>query len=360
MRLLMTASSFAHIHSFHLPYIKGFHDAGWEVDVACGGSIKGIPFAEKLIQLPMEKRMLSVKNFQSARVLRSKIRDRQYDLVIVHTSLAAFCTRLALCGLRGAPKCINVVHGYLFYNGQGKLKATLLKTAELMLSHVTDLVLTMNEYDYLWAKRHKVAKKVGFIPGMGADEERVQNKLRHDYGFEKEAFILIYPAEFSKRKNQSVIISAIAQLPYKVKLILPGNGALLELCRQQAERLGVSDRVVFPGYVTDIIPWIMGANASITSSLSEGLPFNVLEAMQCGLPVIASRAKGNTELVADGINGYLFDDIEGLIRAVKILLSDPGEIESLGEKGREMADEYSLKNAYPKVMESYMRCFYEA
>lgn len=356
MRLLITASSFAHVCSFHLPYIEGFHKLGWEIDIACGGAIREIPLADRLISLPMEKRMLSASNLKAAVKLRREIKSRSYDLIIMHTSLAAFFTRLAFCGIKGRPHSINLVHGYLFDDRTRTPKARLLKAAELFMAPATDLVLTMNDYDYSWAKKHRVAHRVSFIPGLGADERRIDGSVVKDYGFGENAFVLVFPAEFSARKNQTLLISAMARLPDSVRLVLPGDGELLEECKRQAQSLGVSGRVCFPGYVDDIIPWLKGADAAISSSRTEGLPFNIIEAMQCGLPVIASRVKGNSDLVEDGITGLLYDygSVEGCAAAVKTLLHHPSLCASMGLNGQKKAGDYGLETVYPQVMKEYL------
>jgi len=236
-----------------------------------------------------------------------------------------------------------------------KLKSFVLKCAELICAPVTDLVLTMNEYDFEWAKAHKAAKAVDFIPGMGADDEKSKAAEKYRDDFEDDAFVLIYPAEFSARKNQRIIIEAMAKLPERVKLVLPGKGDLLEECKALAASLGVSSRVIFPGHVNNVASRLKGADAAVTSSRSEGLPFNVLEAMQCALPVIASRAKGNTDLVSDGVNGFLFDDAESLAASVNQLLVSPELKRAMGERGRELSEQYSLKKVYPVVMDAYMK-----
>ena len=357
-RLLMTASTFSHIEHFHLPYLQRFHELGWEVHIACGGGEREIPFADKVLSLPLEKRFLSVSNFKASAMLRRLMRENEYDIVTAHTSLASFFTRLAEIGLKPHPRTINVVHGYLFDDRTPKLKAAVLKAAELLVAPQTDLVLTMNEYDARWAKAHRAGKAVRSIPGMGVDVKKLSpGPNTVSFGTGENDFVLVYAAEFSRRKNQTMLIRAMTRLPERVKLLLPGDGVLLEACKGLAKELGVSERVIFPGYVKNMGGLLSQANAAVTCSRSEGLPFNVMEAMLMGLPVIASRVKGHTDLVEDSATGLLceYGNEEAFAEAIGKLADDALLAERMGVRGREKAQAYTLHAVLPQVMDEYLQ-----
>lgn len=119
-----------------------------------------------------------------------------------------------------------------------------------------------------------------------------------------DAFVLLYAAEFSQRKSQATLLRAMPLLPERVVLALPGQGALLDECRRLAEALGLGDRVLFPGYCADMAPWYVLADCAVSASRSEGLPFNIMEAMHASLPVVATAVKGHTDLVTPGQTGF--------------------------------------------------------
>lgn len=93
-------------------------------------------------------------------------------------------------------------------------------------------------------------------------------------------------------------------------LLLPGRGAALDKCKALADRLGVRERVRFPGFVSNIEDYYRASDVCVSSSRSEGLPFNVMEAMACGLPAVLTNVKGHEDLVRPGENGelYPYDD----------------------------------------------------
>ena len=351
MRVLITASTFSHIVSFHLPYVRRFRELGWEVHIACGGAPRDIPGADRLVQLPLEKKLTAPGNLRASAILRRLMRENAYDLVLTHTSLAAFFTRFAELGLHQHPPTVNVVHGYLFDDNTPPLKAALLRSAEHLTAPVTDLLLTMNRYDYDWAVSHHAGKMVHMIPGIGVPDLSADSSVTGHEGF-----VLIYPAEFSERKNQSMLIRAMQLLPDCVKLVLPGSGALLDECRELSEHLGVSKRVYFPGHVDNVRELLCSSDAAVTASRSEGLPFNVMEAMQCALPVIASDVKGNTDLVQDGVTGLLFpfNDEATFARCVKRLMEDRATAAQMGQNGRAAVGKYELDNVLDMVMAEYL------
>ncbi len=361
-KVLITASTFSHIVNFHLPYLTEFRRLGWEVHTACGGEPMDIPCADKAVGVPLTKSFFSPQNFRACAALRTMMKRERYDLIITHTSLAAFFTRLAEFSIKPHIKTVNVVHGYLFDDRTPALRGAVLKGAELLAAPQTDIILTMNDYDTRWARAHRAAGTVSRISGMGVDEKKLfSGTKKTELGFDRADFVLVYPAEFSKRKNQKMLISALARLPEKIRLVLPGDGALLESCKRHASELGVGHRVVFPGYVKDIGSLMLAADAAVSSSRSEGLPFNIVEAMLCSLPVVASRVKGNEDLVDDGVNGFLYDydDIDGFTEAVETLYADRENARRMGEAGRKRAESYTLGRVLPQVMKNYIKAIEE-
>jgi len=361
-KVLFTASTASHILHFHLPYLKSFRERGWTVHVACADVKSEIPWADEVIELPFEKKMTAPGNFRAAKQLRGKMQAEEYDLLCTHTSLAAFFTRLALYGLDERPRVVNMVHGYLFDDETNWVKRQILLGAEKLTAGCTDLLLTMNSYDWEVAKQYRLGKRVCNVPGIGVDFTRFENvtdedreTLRGELGLPEDAFVLLYAAEFSARKSQSDLIRAAAKLPERVILILAGDGALREQCMEEARALNIEHRVRFPGYIKDMPRWYAAADAAVSSSRSEGLPFNVMEAMHSGLPVVASAVKGHEDLIEHGETGllYPYGDADACAQQVMALLRDPGFCAALGRQAKKSVEAYSLEQVFTLVMEQY-------
>ena len=359
----MTASVYGHIRSFHLPYLREFQRLGWETHVACRGIPQDAPYVDRRMDLPFEKKLTAVSNFRAMRMLRRTVGREHYDLIIAHTSLASFFTRLAVKGMKDRPRLVNVMHGYLFDDETPFLKRQLLLGAERLTAPETDLLLTMNEWDFRTAKKYRLGKRIEKIPGMGVDFSRLDRtteedgrQLRQSLGIPEDAFVLIYPAEFSKRKSQHVLIEAMQHLPEQVRLVLCGEGDQLQYCKGLAKKLHVQDRILFPGQITDIAPWYRMADALVASSRSEGLPFNVMEAMYMGLPVVASAVKGHTDLIRDGDTGllYPYGDAKKCTACVMRLVTDAKLRKVMGKCALESAGRYEQYAILIQLMEKYL------
>lgn len=366
--LLFVASTRSHIMQFHLPYLRTLYDDGWSVHVACGGTNADIPYASRVLTLPFKKKITACQNFQAAYLLRQMLQQEHYHTIIVHTSLAAFFTRLAILTLRKRPTVIHMAHGYLFDDQTRPLRRTLLLTADRIMASVTNLLLTMNDYDYGIAQKYRLGKTIRQIPGIGVNFARLDRQvqasapgtLRQSLGISPDACVLIYPAEFTIRKSQHVLLRAMTQLPEHVILVLPGIGVCLDQCKKLASQLNVSHRVMFPGYVTDIGAWYAMADIAISSSRSEGLPFSIIEPMHCNIPVIASAVKGHTDLIRHKTNGLLYPYGDWMQCADRIcqLMEDPSLAAALARNGQESVHRYDLSQVHPQIMELYYHAIY--
>ena len=361
-KVLFVSSTFSHIRNFHRPYLAEFSRRGWQADIACGGPSIPIPEACRSIEVPFEKSMFSPKNFKATLLLRREIRSEGYDLISCHTALAAFFVRLAVVGLRPRPIIVCTSHGYLFDENTSVLKRLLLSSAEKLMAPLTDLLMTMNEWDTRYAKAHHLGKQVLFIPGMGVNFSRLTQispdagqMLREELGLTKDQFLIIYAAEFSARKSQATLLRALPLLPEHAVLLLPGDGILLDECKQLARELGIAHRVIFPGHISDMPRWYAAADATVASSRIEGLPFNIMEAMYCGLPVVASAVKGQTDLIDHDRTGLLFPygDVEVCAAQLNRLLTEPGLAARLGQAAHNSMEPYTLEAVLPQIMAIY-------
>ena len=165
---------------------------------------------------------------------------------------------------------------------------------------------------------------------------------------------MVYAAEVSGRKNQAMLIEAMRSLPENTVLLLPGRGANREQCRRLAREAGVRERVHFPGFVQGMEDYYHAADICVSASRIEGLPFNVMEAMACGLPVIASDIKGHQDLVRNGENGllYPFGDGKAFAAAVNRLL-DPAERRRMGGNARQSVQRFGRDTVFPELTAIY-------
>jgi len=341
--------------NFHRPYIERMVKNGDEVWTLCSGGFHQ-PGTAGHIDFPLKKSMAAPGNFLSALRLARRLRRERFDLVCVHTSLAAFFVRLALrLAGKGETALVNTVHGYLFDEAAPLLRRGLLLLAEMLHRGVTDRVVVMNETDRAIAERYRLGKEVVFIPGMGVDFSRLRlperREARRSLGVGEGDLLLLYPAEFSARKNQGFLIRAIRKLPDDLVLALPGEGKLREACRREAEKAGLGRRVLFPGQLSDLGPWLSAADICVSASRYEGLPFNIMEGMFAGRCAVVSRVKGHTDLIREGEGGFLygFGDEEEFRDCVRTLALDPALRAIMGEKNRAAVLRYAREAVADEV-----------
>lgn len=366
-KILFVASTLSHIENFHIPYLEQFKKLGYVVHVMGKPNNKSeILYADKIISIPFEKSMFSLKNFIIAFKMSNLIKDENYDIISIHTSLAAFFTRLGIVLCSKKPKLvINTVHGYLFDDKSSFSKKSIMLLAENFMKCVTNVVIVMNSIDYNIATKHKLYKdNIYLINGMGINlslfppiSPEDKALLRKKYNFSESDFLLVYVAEFSKRKNQKFLLDSINNLIKEgfkdIKLLLLGDGKLLDELRIYSKNLGISNNVVFVGYSKDTCTYYQMSDVCVSSSRSEGLPFNIMEAMSVGLPIIASNVKGHSDLVIQNENGFLFeyDNTDEFNNYIKSIYKDKIIQYKLGIKSKDLAKNYSLDAVLPQTIE---------
>lgn len=362
-KILFCASTVSHIINFHTPYLKEFCDLGYEVHVAVDRYEK-IDWAHKTIALPFTKSLFSLRNIYSIVKLRRLLKTGGYEKISSNTTLAGIIVRFACLFLKKRPRIYHIVHGYHFSLNDG-LKKLLYLIPEKIASSVSDVVMVMNAEDYNIAEKYHLYKsKLYCINGIGIDEKRfvhtndtIKLNNRLQMGLPRESFIFAYAAEFSKRKNQQLLIRAFAECGFANSLLLlAGDGKLISKCKQLAIKLGVERQVVFLGHINNVPELYAACDVVVSSSRSEGLPFNIIEALGCGVPVIASDIKGHRDLIRDSVNGMLFENgnKESLIDCMKKMYD--GYTDELKDKLVDKdISKYALNNVKPHIMEIYIR-----
>lgn len=190
-------------------------------------------------------------------------------------------------------------------------------------------------------------KRMEIIP-VGVDVDRFKRndrggEIRKRHGLEGKK-VLITVGRMSFEKKVDLIIKTIKSLDDDVVLLVCGKGPMDKEWRQLAADEGVSDRVVFAGFVPDdeLISYYSCADIFITASKFETQGLTALEAMSCEIPALCANGRAFTDVIKNGYNGYLFETTEeDCARVIKLGLDN---IESLRKGARETAEKYSIQS----------------
>lgn len=297
---------------------------------------------------------VSKENVSAYKQLSDIIESTHFDLIHCHTPAVSMMTRIAA---RKARKTGTVVmytcHGFHFHNSSSKKNWLIYYPIEKYLSRYCDYLVTINKEDYKRAKTFH-CKNVRYIPGVGVDINKIANlsvnreEKRASIGVPNDAIMLISAGELIERKNHEVIIRAVAKINNpKMYYVIAGKGPLKEYLSNLAEKSGVTNRVIFLGFRTDIYELYRIADVSAFPSKIEGLGLSGIEAMAAGIPLIASDVHGILDYVIDGKTGYAVNptDVDGFAEAIS-KLSDDSELRmSMKQNCIEAVKPFEISNA---------------
>ena len=356
-----------HVNVFHIPCLKMFQEQGWETWVCSRNDYDNpkecvIPYCDHYVDIPFERNPLKPGNVKAYKMLREIIEKKQFDLIYCHTPVGAMLARLAgISARKKGTKVIYMAHGFHFYNGAPLLNWMIYYPAEKFLSRFTDGLITINQEDYRRAQKFHAGKTI-LIPGVGIDLDKFQKKeptrqeIRNKLGIPDGKIILMSVGELTKRKNHMVVIDALARLKeYDILYVICGDGPMKARLRAKAEELGVRDRVKLLGFRKDIAELHKAADIFVFPSLQEGLPVAVMEAMASGLPIVASKIRGNEDLISNNQGGYLVNpmDSEQVAKAIEKMIQNPKKREKMEKRNLEIIAKYGQETVLQKMDEFF-------
>ncbi len=317
-----------HIMEFHIPYLKMFKESGWETYVAAKNDYENpddcrIPYCDYYFDIPFERFPLKFNNIRSCHLLKRIVDGNQFDIIHCHTPVGAMITRFAgVSARKRGTSIIYTAHGFHFFKGAPFLNWLVYFPVEWLCSFMTDMLITINKEDFVFAQKHLHAKNIKYVPGVGIDFSKFNihhinaKEIREKFGIPDDKIWVLSVGELIPRKNHKRLIQAIADIP-QIYLTIAGEGVYKEELESVIHHLSIGDRVRLLGYRTDIPELCEAADFFAFPSLQEGLPVALMEAMACGKAVVCGRIRGNTDLI-DSQGGILFDpkDIEDIKNAL--------------------------------------------
>ena len=359
-RVLVVCTTDSMIWNFLVPHIKELEKKGYYIECAC--SVTG-DFFENLINLhglkmnviDFERSPYKAKNIKAYKKLINLINEKKFDTIFCHEPVGGAMGRLA--GHKCGCKVIYMAHGFHFYKGAPKSRK-LYYLIEKFLSRYTDVLVTINQEDYLASLKFN-AKKYVKINGIGVDTRKFTSDIndkqyiKNELGLKDNAVVILSVGELIPRKNHKVIIKALSKIKdQNLYYLVAGDGEIKKELTDLIVNLNLCHNVFLLGYRTDISKLCNAADIFALPSVHEGLSVALMEAMGCGKPVIGSRIRGNVDLIDENKGGFLVNtyDIDGYARNIKILLNNTDLRVSMGKYNVNKIKMYDIESVKRQIL----------
>ena len=326
------------INTFLVPHMLELVRKGHKVDCACNiDRVLNKDLEKNNIQsynINFSRNPLSKLNLKAIKEVQELQKNNKYDIVHVHTPIAAFITRYALKSYK-----VNVVytcHGFHFYKGAPVLNWLIYYPLERISANWTDRIITINQEDFKRAKTFNLRGKgevllmhgVGIEPNDYKLEKFDRDKYRAKFGVNKDDFMILILAEINENKNHIQIIKAISLMndKSKVKVICGGKGPLQEELEKEIKKLELEGNIKFIGYRNDTKELLNSCDCVALLSKREGLGKCLLEGMILGKKIIATKTRGSLTLLGENSPAFCeINDYESTKNVIERMLSNESE-----------------------------------
>ena len=361
-----------------LPQINHFLSQGFEVGIACSYDEDTQRLQEKgytVHPVQIDRQISPISNLKTISNLTKIIRENKYDLVHVHTAIAAVLGRIA-AKLAGVKAIVYTAHGFPFHQLSSSSQYFFYSNIEKYAATITDLILTQNHEDIATAKKIGLCQpeKIAYL-GNGVDIERFkpsqlhpesQAQLRQSLGIPDASLVVGTIGRLTRKKGSGYLIEAagelISQFPNLHVVVIGSRDTTepepfqIELNRR-IKTLGLEKHVTLTGERQDI-PELLGILDIFTlpTFFHEGLPRSIIEAMAMGLPVVTTDVRGCREAVVNEKNGFIVppQNSTELAEALRKLLSNSQLRQNYGKASRERVEvEYNEDFVFKRLTQYY-------
>ena len=360
--------------NYHSLLVAGTVPAG-EEDMGYFADDAGVtPF-----YIPEMSREISLNDAVTVwKLYRLFLRERP-DIVHTHTAKAGTVGRVAgffyrwltpgtLVGRPRACKFVHTYHGHVFHSYYGRGRTRLFLAIERMLARlITDRLIVVSEQqgveignDFRVGRQGQIkVVPLGLDLSVFADHASRRERFREELGIDDETVLVGIVGRLTEIKNHRMFLNSIARLKgqTRMRFVVIGDGSLRENLEQQARSLGLQSDVIFTGGRRDPEYFYPALDIVALTSLNEGTPLTLIEAMANARPVVATSVGGVVDLLADG-RGICVPsgDEEAFASALKELAADRQLQKDLGARGLEFVERVYRKE---RLVEDIKRLYGE-
>ena len=266
------------------------------------------------------------------------IRRIKPDVVHTHTAKAGFAGRIA-AWLAGVPVIVHTFHGHVFQGYFSPAMTRLFIWLERIAARMSDTVITLTDgLRRELAEQYRITRKgrITVLP-LGLDLDafaktpRRQGTFCRAHDLPADAPLIGIVGRLVPVKNHSLFLRAAVKIKQHLpdaRFAIVGDGELRAELEAEALALGLSDCVIFTGWSRDVAPVYSDLDVLVISSLNEGTPVSVIEALSAGCPVVATAVGGLPDLLDGGDLGTLVpsEDADALALAVVQTIASPPDV----------------------------------
>lgn len=288
------------------------------------------------------------------------------DIVHTHTAKAGFVGRIA-AWLAGVPVIVHTFHGHVFHGYFSPLLTRVFLMLERFTARISTAVITLSEdlrRDLAETYRITRKGKITVLP-LGLDLDgfaampRRSGNFRQQIGVPESAPLIGIVGRLVPVKNHALFLEAAARLHASrpdARFAIIGDGELRANLEAQVDGLGLREVVIFTGWLRDLAPVYSDLDVLVISSVNEGTPVSVIEALSGGCPVVATAVGGLRDLLENGALGTLVadGDAAALSTAIDTVVADPASHLAIADQARSrMLARYGIDRLVQDLDELY-------
>ncbi len=317
----------------------------------------------RVIPLEMYREINPLRDGWSFLKLLRILTKEKWDIVHTHSSKAGFLGRIA-ARLAGVPVIVHTPNAFAFDRPLHPFRNLLYVFLERLAGFFCDALIAVSPSEEELARKVVSPEKTRLIcNGIDLKEfdftldPRTKKKM---LGLPEDKPMVLTIGRFAHQKSPGIFIVAAKKVLAQRKdvfFVMVGDGPLLSQVKEKVVREGLQRSIPILAWRPDAKEIIAACDVYVLSSLWEGLPYTVLEAMALRKPVVATAARGTRDVVREGVNGFLvsFQDPETMAHRILKLLHDGELAKRMGEAGRAMVEkEFLLEPKIQKTASLYL------
>ncbi|MTI81766.1 MAG: glycosyltransferase family 4 protein [Firmicutes bacterium] len=320
-----------------------------------------------ILTLPLKGKICLQEDWQTIWKLSRYLKRHNITIIHTHGSKAALVGRIAALVAK-TPVVLFTVHNSIFYDHWPQFIKRILSFTEKLMSQCTTRIITVsNQLRNQIIEMENIPKEKIITIYNGINTSKFKHSPSRSFlqslGVPPVGKVVGVVARLATQKGIIHFLKAVSLMKeYQANFVIIGDGPLRESLKKESENLGLKNRVFFAGYRSDVYQIMPVMDIFVLPSETEGLPLTILEAMTAGVPVVATRVGGVTEVVENQKTGLLVQpkDPHSLALAIAQLLEDEKLAKEIAGAAKQLIEEkFTVEKMIDETMDLYQQVLKE-